>query len=56
METPIIGSNVIRALLTRSQDKSFFKSILMSFAKGSTIEPDTMIDLLQTSLDDQVVI
>lgn len=52
MKTPIVGSSVIRALLTRSQDKSFFKSILKSFAKGSNIETDTMIDLLQKSLDD----
>ena len=56
METPVVGSNVIRTLLTRRQDESFFTNILKSFAECSTIKPDTLINLLQKSLDNQVVI
>lgn len=56
METPTVGFNVTKELLTSSQDKSLSTNMLQPYTTGSAVEPDNMINLTQKSQEDRVVV
>ena len=56
MQTPTVGFNITKELLTSIQDKLLFASTLQSSFTGITVEPDSIINILQKSQDDLVVI